>query len=86
MVSLASSDERSFTELALIDFAEGRTRLPETAPGITVEQVLSNTEARLIAPDQSPDDDNLRDRTDRSRPTETRFGRARRPGGSPWPP
>ena len=40
------------TELAVISFAAGRATLRETAPGITVEQVLAATEAKLeIAPD-----------------------------------
>ena len=39
------------TELAVIDFPEGRARLLETAPGVTVEQVLTNTAANLVVPD-----------------------------------
>src|SRR3974377_653307 len=35
------------TELAVIAFPEGRAILLETAPGITVEQVLAATEAEL---------------------------------------
>jgi len=37
-------------ELAVTDFPEGRARLCETAPGVTVEQVLANSEANLIVP------------------------------------
>jgi acetate CoA/acetoacetate CoA-transferase beta subunit len=35
------------TELAVIAFAEGGARLIETAPGISVEQVVASTEATL---------------------------------------
>jgi acetate CoA/acetoacetate CoA-transferase beta subunit len=42
------------SELAVIDFPEGRARLVETAPGITVEQVLTYTAANLIVPDHVP--------------------------------
>jgi acetate CoA/acetoacetate CoA-transferase beta subunit len=35
------------TELAVISFAEGGARLVETAPGISVEHVIANTEATL---------------------------------------
>jgi hypothetical protein len=38
------------TELAVISFAEGGARLVETAPGITAEQVVANTEASLVVP------------------------------------
>jgi acetate CoA/acetoacetate CoA-transferase beta subunit len=40
------------SELAVIDFLDGHARLLELAPGVTVEQVLSNTEATLIVPDR----------------------------------
>ena len=42
------------TELAVISFAEGRARLIETAPGISVEQVVANTEASLEVPGHVP--------------------------------
>jgi acetate CoA/acetoacetate CoA-transferase beta subunit len=42
------------TELAVISFAEGGARLIETAPGITVEQVIANTEASLAVPERVP--------------------------------
>jgi acetate CoA/acetoacetate CoA-transferase beta subunit len=42
------------TELAVIDYPEGRARLAETAPGVTVEQVLAATDAKLIVPDRVP--------------------------------
>ena len=40
------------SELAVIDFLDGHARLLETAPGVTVEQVLAKTEATLIVPDR----------------------------------
>lgn len=40
------------SELAVIDFPDGKARLLETAPGVTVEQVLASTEAELIVPDR----------------------------------
>ena len=40
------------SELAVIDFLDGQARLLETAPGVTVEQVLASTEATLIVPDR----------------------------------
>jgi acetate CoA/acetoacetate CoA-transferase beta subunit len=40
------------TELAVIAFSGGRATLLETAPGVTVEQVLAATEARLHVPDR----------------------------------
>lgn len=39
------------SELAVIDFPDGKARLLETAPGVTVKQVLASTEAELILPD-----------------------------------
>jgi len=42
------------TELAVISFAEGCARLAETAPGVTVEQVIANTEATLVVPGHVP--------------------------------
>jgi acetate CoA/acetoacetate CoA-transferase beta subunit len=42
------------TELAVISFAEGGARLIETAPGISVEQVVANTEATLEVPGNVP--------------------------------
>jgi acetate CoA/acetoacetate CoA-transferase beta subunit len=40
------------TELAVIDFPDGHARLLETAPGVTVAQVLASTEATLIVSDK----------------------------------
>lgn len=42
------------TELAVIGFPDGRATLLETAPGVSVDQVLSNTEAELVVPAQVP--------------------------------
>jgi len=42
------------TELAAISFAGGRAKLEETAPGVTVRDVLAATEAELIVPDRVP--------------------------------
>jgi acetate CoA/acetoacetate CoA-transferase beta subunit len=39
------------SELAVIDFPEGRARLLELAPGVSLEHVKANTEASLIVPD-----------------------------------
>jgi acetate CoA/acetoacetate CoA-transferase beta subunit len=39
------------TDLAVIAFPGGRATLLETAPGVTVEQVLAATEADLHVPD-----------------------------------
>jgi len=42
------------TELAVISFAEGRATLLETAPGVSVEQVMAATEAELRVSQQVP--------------------------------
>lgn len=42
------------TELAVIAFPNGRATLVETAPDVTPDQVLANTEADLIVPRQVP--------------------------------
>jgi acetate CoA/acetoacetate CoA-transferase beta subunit len=42
------------TELAAISFEDGRATLRETAPGVSVEQVLAATEASLVVPPQVP--------------------------------
>jgi len=39
------------TELAVIAFPDERATLLETAPGVTVEQILASTEAELAVPD-----------------------------------
>jgi acetate CoA/acetoacetate CoA-transferase beta subunit len=42
------------TELAVISFADGRATLLETAPGVSVGEVLATTEATLAVPDRVP--------------------------------
>jgi acetate CoA/acetoacetate CoA-transferase beta subunit len=42
------------TELAVIAFPEGRATLLETAPGVTVAQVVAATEAELVIGDRVP--------------------------------
>ena len=42
------------TEMAVISFAEGHATLLETAPGVSVQQVLAATEADLRVPPQVP--------------------------------
>ena len=42
------------TELAVISFTRGQLTLVETAPGVSVEQVLAATEAELKVPPQVP--------------------------------
>jgi acetate CoA/acetoacetate CoA-transferase beta subunit len=42
------------TELAVISFGDGKATLLETAPGISVQEVLAATEATLTVPDQVP--------------------------------
>ena len=50
----ARSVDLVVTELAVISFAEGHARLVETAPGVTVEQVIANTEASLVVSERVP--------------------------------
>jgi acetate CoA/acetoacetate CoA-transferase beta subunit len=42
------------TEMAVIGFPDGRATLLETGPGVTVEQVVAATEAKLVLPDKIP--------------------------------
>jgi acetate CoA/acetoacetate CoA-transferase beta subunit len=42
------------TELAVIAFPNGRATLVEMAPDVTADQVVANTEADLIVPEQVP--------------------------------
>ena len=42
------------TELAAIGFPDGRAMLLETAPGVTVDEVVAATEANLIVPSSVP--------------------------------
>ena len=43
------------SELAVIAFPGGRATLMETAPGVSVQQVLDATEAELVVPDKVPE-------------------------------
>ena len=43
------------SEIAVIEFSEGRAMLRETAPGISVAQVIAATGARLSIPDRVPE-------------------------------
>jgi len=42
------------TEMAVIGFPDGRATLIETGPGVTVDQVVAATEAKLVLPDKIP--------------------------------
>ena len=42
------------TEMAVVGFPDGRATLLETAPGVTVEQVLAATSAPLVVPEKVP--------------------------------
>ena len=44
----------SVTELAVIGFADGCAMLPETAPGVTIDEVRAATEAELVIPGKVP--------------------------------
>jgi acetate CoA/acetoacetate CoA-transferase beta subunit len=43
------------TEMAVIGFPEGQATLLETAPGVSVAQIVAATEAALIKPDRIPE-------------------------------
>lgn len=43
------------TELAVIAFPQGHANLVETAPGISIAQIVAATEADLIVPDDIPE-------------------------------
>jgi acetate CoA/acetoacetate CoA-transferase beta subunit len=43
------------TELAVIAFDDGRAHLLETAPGVTVAQIVAATEAELAIRSQVPE-------------------------------
>jgi len=43
------------TELAVIAFPDGHATLRETAPGVSVQQVLAATEATLVVPQHVPE-------------------------------
>ena len=43
------------TEMAVIGFPGGRATLIETGPGVSVEQVVAATEAKLVLPEKISD-------------------------------
>jgi len=43
------------SEMAVIAFPSGRATLLETGPGVTVDQVVAATEAKLALPDKIPE-------------------------------
>src|SRR5499426_3963829 len=43
------------SELAVIAFPDGRTTLMERGPGVTVEQIVAGTEAKLAMPENIPE-------------------------------
>ena len=42
------------SEMAVITFQGGKATLVETGPGVTVEQVVAATEAKLVLPEKIP--------------------------------
>ncbi|HWV53731.1 3-oxoacid CoA-transferase subunit B [Pseudorhodoplanes sp.] len=51
----ARSIDLIVTELGVIGFPDGRATLLERGPGVTVEQIVAGTEAKLEIPDQVPE-------------------------------
>ncbi len=43
------------TEMAVIGFPDGKATLLETAPGVTVAEVMAVTAAELVIPDAIPE-------------------------------
>ena len=43
------------TDMAVIGFPDGRATLMETAPGVSVAEVIANTEAELVVPAKVPE-------------------------------
>jgi acetate CoA/acetoacetate CoA-transferase beta subunit len=43
------------TDMAVIAFREGRAILLETAPGVSIAEVMAATEAELVVPDTVPE-------------------------------
>jgi acetate CoA/acetoacetate CoA-transferase beta subunit len=43
------------TDMAVIAFPEGRATLLETAPGVSIAEVVAVTEAELVIPDTVPE-------------------------------
>jgi len=56
--TLPLSSQRSVdlvvTDMAVIGFPQGRATLLETAPGVSVQEVLAATDAELVVPDHVP--------------------------------
>jgi len=46
---------RVLTDLAYLDIADGAFILRERAPGVSIEEIKSKTEGRLIIPDSVPE-------------------------------
>src|SRR5262249_9113727 len=51
----ARPDDLVVTDMAVISFADGRITLQETAPGVSVAEVLAATEADLFLPASVPE-------------------------------
>jgi acetate CoA/acetoacetate CoA-transferase beta subunit len=51
----AGFDSSWVTELAVIAFPDGRATLVETAPSVSVDDVVANTEAELVVPETVPE-------------------------------
>jgi 3-oxoacid CoA-transferase subunit B len=43
------------TELAVLEIKDGAFHLIERAPGVSVEEIISKTEGKLIVPDDVPE-------------------------------
>jgi acetate CoA/acetoacetate CoA-transferase beta subunit len=43
------------SEMAVIGFPDGNATLLERGPGVSVDQVVAGTEAKLVLPDQVPE-------------------------------
>ena len=43
------------TDMAVIAFPEGRATLLETAPGVSIAEVVAVTDAELVIPDTVPE-------------------------------
>ena len=43
------------SEMAVITFKDGKATLQETGPGVTAEQVVAATAAKLVLPEKIPE-------------------------------
>jgi 3-oxoacid CoA-transferase subunit B len=43
------------TDLAVLDIKDGKFHLVERAPGVSVEEIVSKTEGKLVVPDRVPE-------------------------------